>query len=126
MASADLKRFEAEGGVWGQQRSIRRNQVSVSVASALVSGLGGVSWAKFARGNTIYVVAGTFPIFACFGAVAGHALGISAFPSVADNKETTMMRYTWWAKECSKNWDLSQVDESRWKAQCPKSNLGKQ
>lgn len=121
MTSADLARFEAEGGIWGKQRSIRRQQVNTMfVTTAAVSAAG---FGMIKRRNTWYVVAGCLPVFALFGLVSGHAVGTTLFPSVADNKETTLMRYTWWAKECAKNWDMSQVNGEVWRAEHPHSKL---
>lgn len=119
MTAADCARFEREGGVWGKQRAIRREQVRVAAGATALASLAGFAYVKVIRRNTWYVVAGTVPLFALFGFVSGNALGQVQFPSVANNKETTMMRRTWWAKECSKNWDLSQIDRGFWKAAYP-------
>ena len=123
MNGGDLTRFEAEGGIWGKQRSIRRSQVTVMGAITAVCTVSGLLLTS--RRNTIYVMAGTAPIFVTLGMTFGHAVGIQLFPSVADNKETTMMRRTWWAKECAKNWDMNQVDGNLWHAAHPHSNLFK-
>lgn len=123
MKCSDLKRFEQEGGVWGQQYGIRKKQVATSLAGTATSILLGGSWIKFCRHNTWIVVGGTMPLFALFGAFIGHAAGVSMFPSIANNQETTMMRRTWWAKECSKSWDMKQVDGKVWKAKYPNSKL---
>lgn len=125
MRTADLQRFEREGGIWGQQRGIRRNQLYVTGATTLLTSASGWYWACVKRGNTSLVGIGTFPVFAIFGASVGHALGTVLYPSVADNAETTMMRRTWWAKECAKNWDMSQVSAGSWKAKYPNVNVEK-
>ena len=125
MKTADLQRFEKEGGIWGQQRSIRRNQLYVTGVSSLISSAGGWYWACAKRGNTSLVGLMTFPVFAVFGASVGHAIGTVVYPSVADNAETTMMRRTWWAKECAKNWDMSQVSTGTWKAKYPNLDVAK-
>lgn len=119
MTADDLARFEREGGVWGKQRAIRREQLRVAATVTAVTTLAGFGYVKLIRHNTWYVVAGTLPIFSLFGFVAGNAVGQVQYPSIANNKETTMMRRTWWAKECSKNWDLSQIDRGFWKASYP-------
>lgn len=119
MTSDDLQRFEKEGGVWGAQRSIRRQQVQVLGLGAVAAAAGGTYWAMVWRRNTWLVGAMCAPGFAVFGAVAGNFAGTLLYPSVACNKETTMMRRVWWAKECSKNWNMSQVNENTWKAQYP-------
>lgn len=119
MKAADLQRFEREGGIWGQQRAIRRQQLFATGVSTLLSSVGGWYWACAKRGNTSLVGIGTLPVFAIFGAAVGNALGTTMYPSIADNSEVTMMRRTWWAKECSKGWDMSQVDQGVWKAKYP-------
>ena len=119
MRCEDYERFEKEGGVWGEQRGIRRQQVRVLLATSAAVTLGGTYWVRIWRRNTNLVAACVAPGFTVFGAVLGNYLGVVAFPSVACNKETTMMRRVWWAKECSKGWDMSQVDASKWAAQYP-------
>jgi hypothetical protein len=119
MSAEDLSRFEREGGVWGKQRAIRREQLRVAATVTAISTVAGFAYVKFVRRNTWYVVAGTVPLFSLVGFVTGNSVGQVKFPSVANNKETTMMRRTWWAKECSKNWDLSQIDRGFWKASYP-------
>ncbi len=125
MRTADLQRFEKEGGIWGQQRAIRRNQLTVAGLSTVFSSASGYYWSVVKRGNTLWVGGLTFPIFAIFGASFGNFLGNIVYPSVADNSETTMMRRTWWAKECAKNWDLSQVSGDQWKARYPNLDVSK-
>ena len=110
MSAEDLSRFESEGGVWGHQRAIRRRQVWCMGATGWCAALGGAWWVRVVRRNTLLVLLGTFPVFFTFGLVVGNGVGNLIFPSVADNGETSMMRRTWWAKECSKNWDPKQVD----------------
>ena len=123
MTAADLARFEAEGGVWGKQRSIRRQQVTVAAATSGAITVLGTAWVKLVRRNTNLVMFGTMPLFAVCGAVIGHAAGITAYPSVASNKETTMMRRVWWAKQCAKDWDYSQVNADVWTAKHPHSTF---
>jgi hypothetical protein len=125
MTAGDFARFEQEGGVWGQQRSIRRRQVNVALTGSVAVSVVGSFYTKVSRGNTWLVVGMTLPVFALSGFMLGHAAGISQFPSVANNKETTMMRRVWWAKECAKNWDMSQISESSWKARYPHEPLPK-
>ena len=119
MTSADLARFEAEGGVWGQQRAIRRQQVNVMGAFTAASLVGGTSWAVLFRRNTWLVGAMCAPAWVLFGAVSGNFAGTLLFPSVACNKETTMMRRVWWAKQCAKDWDMSQIKDDVWTAKYP-------
>jgi hypothetical protein len=125
MKNADLQRFEREGGIWGQQRAIRRQQLTVAGASTLLSSVGGWYWAVARRGNTSLVGICTLPVFAMFGAAVGNAFGTSLYPSVADNSEVTLMRRTWWAKECSKTWDMSQVSDGVWKAKYPNLDVSR-
>mmetsp|Transcript_17352 Transcript_17352/g.19784 ORF Transcript_17352/g.19784 Transcript_17352/m.19784 type:complete len:134 (-) Transcript_17352:290-691(-) len=119
MTNADLARFEKEGGIWGTQRAIRRQQVSIAWKVTGLTTLLGAMYVKSVRHNTWYVVVGTAPVFAMLGFACGHAVGTAAVPSVANNKETTMMKRVWWAKECSKNWTASQTSEAAgvWKAE---------
>lgn len=119
MTADDLTRFEREGGVWGKQRAIRREQLRVAAAAAAVSTAAGFAYVKVIRRNSWFVVVGTLPLFTLVGFVTGNTVGQVQFPSVAANKETTMMRRTWWAKQCSQNWDLSQIDRGYWKAAYP-------
>ena len=125
MKTADLTRFEKEGGIWGQQRVIRRQQLTLTGVTAAVSALYGYHCVRTNRGNTCLVAVCTFPLFIMFGSGLGHAIGTTLYPSIADNSEVTMMRRTWWAKECAKNWDMSQVSEGQWKAKYPKLDVAK-
>lgn len=125
MTAADCARFEVEGGVWGQQYAIRRQQLQATFLTAAGVAVSGALFARVARRNTWLVVAGTAPIFGISGLVIGNAVGVSTYPSVADNKETSMMRQTWWAKECAKHWDMSQVQDNVWKAKYPNVTLPK-
>jgi hypothetical protein len=125
MTSADMKRFEKEAGIWGKQRSVRRQQVYVAAAGALAASAGGTFWAMYWRRNTILVGVMCIPGWALFGAVAGNYAGVALFPSVACNKETTMMRRVWWAKQCAGSWDMSQCHDDKWAADHPHSSLGK-
>ena len=127
MESEDLARFETEGGVWGQQRAIRRQQASVAVLGGVAAFAVSGAWVMSVRKNTGLVALCTAPCFGIFGAVAGNALGVAQFPSVACNKETTMMKRVWWAKQCSANWDMSQLKgDDVWEAKHPKSTFLKQ
>ncbi len=123
MTSTDLRRFESEGGIWGKQRAIRRQQVSLILGAAATFTLGGLGYSAIVRKNTWLASGGTALVWTLCGGLLGNAAAQNFYPSVADNKETTMMRRTWWAKECSKQWDLSQVTEDRWRAVHPKSAL---
>ena len=123
MTSADLVRFEKEGGVWGQQRTIRRKQVTVALGCAAAATIGGALWTYQVRRNTLLLTLGTSMVWTTFGAVTGNAVGQLVYPSVASNKETTLMRRVWWAKECSKGWDLRQVTAEKWSAVHPNSTL---
>ena len=125
MTAEDFARFEKEGGVWGKQRSIRRQQVNASLTGIATFSIAGSFYAKVIRGNTWLVLGMTAPVFALSGFLAGHAAGVSLYPSVANNKEATMMRRVWWAKECSKHWDMSQVTEQVWKAKYPHAQVPK-
>ena len=125
MQCCDNLRFEKEGGVWGQQRAIRRDQVRVLLTSAAVCTVGGTAWAWYWRRNTWLVAAMCAPVFTLFGGVVGNYAGIVAYPSVACNKETTMMKRVWWAQQCAKNWDMSQIDKDTWSAKYPHASLPK-
>jgi len=106
MSRADLQQFEREGGVWGKQREIRRKQLTVSGVVALAATGFGFTYMK-SRRNTWLVIGMTLPLFTGFGAVAGQAIGVTSYPSVVSNQETTMMRRVWWAQQCSKSWSKS-------------------
>eukprot|EP00758_Cryptobia_borreli_P002476 Tbor_TRINITY_DN305_c0_g1::TRINITY_DN305_c0_g1_i1::g.15477::m.15477 len=123
MTAQDLSRFEIEGGVWGKQRAIRRKQVNFACGVAVCVTASGYYFSSFVRRNTILVNLATVPVFAMFGLVSGNSFGQAMYPNVACNKETTMMRRTWWAKECSKHWDMSQINESEWKAAFPAHSI---
>jgi hypothetical protein len=122
MTSSDNALFEKDGGVWGQQRAVRRSQVQTAGLGAAAFAVGGGAWIKLARKNTTLVLALVTPCLALAGAVIGHQVGVAAFPSVACNKETTMMKRVWWAKQCAANWDMSQVKgDVAWEAKHPNS-----
>lgn len=123
MTQADLLRFEKEGGVWGQQRAVRKQQVAFAWKATAFSMLAGCGYVKLTRKNTLYVVLGTSPVFGMFGFAVGHAIATCMYPNVANNKETTLMRRTWWAKECSKSWSMDQVERGFWKAQYPHATV---
>ena len=123
MTAADLSRFEEEGGIWGQQRKVRKQQVAMAGYTSLATSAVGTLWAKTMRGNTNLVAVGTLPLFAVCGAIIGHGAGITLYPSVASNKETTLMRRMWWAKECAKGWSFDQVNEGQWRANYPNTKI---
>ena len=123
MTANDLARFEAEGGVWGQQRAVRRQQLQLTAVSAAAAVAAGTAFCYWGRRNTWLVALGTAPVWALCGASVGHYASLAMFPSVACNKETTMMRRVWWAKECAKGWDMSQIDAGKWKARYPHAAL---
>jgi hypothetical protein len=125
MTAADCAAFEKEGGIWGQQRAIRREQLRITGALTVATIGAGALWARCIRKNTWLVIAGTAPAYAFFGAVLGHAVGISAHPSVASNAETTMMRRVWWAKQCAADFDMSSVREEVWTPKYPNVDLTK-
>lgn len=123
MTAADLTRFEQEGGVWGRQRVVRKQQLNLTLGFAGLTTVAGLVYAKNRRNSTLLLSA-TAPILFFFGMVTGHAIAKTVIPNVADNKEATMMRRTWWAKECSKNWDMSQISGDQWKAKYPHTSIG--
>ncbi|PBJ79442.1 succinate dehydrogenase subunit (SDH8) [Trypanosoma cruzi cruzi] len=118
MYPSDLLRFEREGGVWGRQWQVRRKQLTFAVATATFSTVFG-SYYVVSRRNTGFVLFSTFSGFTVLGFCVGSALSSAFYPNVASNRETSMMRRVWWAKECAKNWDYSQVNEGIWKAKYP-------
>eukprot|EP00996_Jenningsia_fusiforme_P006176 NODE_7399_length_479_cov_53.134884_g6956_i0.p1 GENE.NODE_7399_length_479_cov_53.134884_g6956_i0~~NODE_7399_length_479_cov_53.134884_g6956_i0.p1 ORF type:complete len:116 (-),score=13.90 NODE_7399_length_479_cov_53.134884_g6956_i0:73-420(-) len=100
MKHSDLREFEETVPVWGLQRSIRRQQVSVTGAGALLGALAGVSFAR-SRGNTIWVYGIAALPFGLAGMAGAHLLSQQLFPSVACNKETRFVKRLWWAAKCS-------------------------
>lgn len=116
----DLVRFEKEGGMWGQQFRMRRRQLTfAALVSASATALGSY-YVLMRRKNTYFVLFSTFTGFSVLGFCIGMSLAPIWFPNVANNNETSMMRRVWWAKECAKYWDYSQVDREVWKAHYPK------
>ncbi|KEG06902.1 hypothetical protein DQ04_11701000 [Trypanosoma grayi] len=122
MYPSDCLRFEKEGGVWGQQWRVRRKQLTFALTAATLSTVVG-SYYVVSRRNTGFVLFSTFSGFSVLGFCIGSALAPLAYPNVANNKETSMMRRVWWAKECAKYWDYSQVQEDTWKAEYPHAQI---
>ncbi|KAG8340570.1 hypothetical protein ERJ75_000384000 [Trypanosoma vivax] len=118
MYPRDFKRFEEEGGVWGRQWRVRRQQLTFSLFTAGALTLAG-SWYVVSRRNTGLVLLSTFSGFGVLGFCIGTAIAPQLYPNLASNKEVYMMRRVWWAKECAKHWDYSQVDADVWKARYP-------
>ncbi|KAH9588975.1 hypothetical protein LSM04_008205 [Trypanosoma melophagium] len=122
MYPKDMLRFEREGGVWGEQWRVRRKQLSTALTVSALSTLLG-SYYVVSRRNTGFVLFSTFSGFSVLGFCVGGALAPLIYPNVANNKETSMMRRVWWAKECAQHWDYSQVREGTWHAQYPHAQL---
>lgn len=118
MWPSDYYRFEKEGGVWGRQLEVRRKQLTFGSACGLINTVGGTAFV-YLRKNTAFTIFSTFPGFFIFGFCVGMAVSPLLFENVANNQETSMMRRVWWAKECAKCWDYSQVKKDRWKALYP-------
>ncbi|RHW74121.1 hypothetical protein DPX39_020019200 [Trypanosoma brucei equiperdum] len=125
MYPKDLLRFEKEGGVWGQQYCVRRQQLTLAVGAAAFSTLLGIGYVRRRR-NTGFVVFSTFTGFTVLGFCLGATLSPIIYPNVASNRETSMMRRVWWAKECAKHWDYSQMDGNSWHAAHPHDRLPQQ
>lgn len=121
MWPSDFRRFEKEGGVWGSQFRQRRRQLTFALSVSAASTLLGSWYVVMRRKNTYFVLFSTFTGFSVLGFCIGMSLAPLWFENVANNKETSMMRRVWWAKECAKHWDYSQVDELRWHAAYPKA-----
>ncbi|ESL07550.1 hypothetical protein TRSC58_04759 [Trypanosoma rangeli SC58] len=124
MYPSDFLRFEKEGGVWGRQWRVRRKQLTFALTTATLSTALGTVYI-ISRHNTGFVLFSTFTGFTVLGFCVGSALSSMVYTNVASNKETSMMRRVWWAKECAKNWDYSQVSEGMWKAKYPHATLPK-
>eukprot|EP00667_Euglena_gracilis_P030232 EG_transcript_41526 len=103
MRKQDYVEFERSVPIWGQQRTIRRNQLQVIGAGALAGSIVGPLVAK-SRGNTIYVIGFAALPFACAGMALGHVISQQLYPSVASNKETRFIRRLWWANKCAQTW----------------------
>ncbi|RNF02241.1 uncharacterized protein Tco025E_08428 [Trypanosoma conorhini] len=124
MYPSDFLRFEEEGGIWGRQWRVRRKQLTFALTTATLSTALGTVYI-LSRRNTGFVLFSTFTGFTVLGFCVGSALSSLAYTNVASNKETSMMRRVWWAKECAKNWDYSQVNEGVWKAKYPHAEIPK-
>jgi len=120
MWPSDFVRFEKQGGVWGQQFRQRRRQLTFAGVVAAGATLLGSYYVTMRRKNTYFVLFSTFTGFSVLGFCIGMSLAPIWLPNIANNKETSMMRRVWWAKECAKHWDYSQIDEEVWRAQYPK------
>ncbi|EPY33735.1 hypothetical protein STCU_02031 [Strigomonas culicis] len=120
MWPSDVRRFEREGGVWGRQFRQRRRQLTFSGVVSLSLTLLGSAYV-LSRRNTLFVLFSTFSGFSVLGFCIGASLAPLWFPNLASNKETSMMRRVWWAKECAKHFDYSQIDEEVWRAKYPKA-----
>ncbi|KAK7197765.1 hypothetical protein NESM_000729100 [Novymonas esmeraldas] len=117
----DFYRFEKEGGVWGQQFRQRRRQLTLAASVSAASTALGSWYVVLRRRNTLFVLFSTFTGFSVLGFCIGMSLAPLWYENVANNKETSMMRRVWWAKECAKHWDYSQVSQDRWQATYPKA-----
>lgn len=121
MWPSDIRRFEKEGGVWGQQFRQRRRQLSLAACVSTLFTVAGCYYVRLQRRNTLFVLFSTFSGFTVLGFCVGMSLAPLWYENIASNKETSMMRRVWWAKECAQHWDYSQVKEETWKAQYPKA-----
>ena len=106
MSKEDLSDFERHGGIWGEQRAIRRKQLQFAVYGSLASGTSASIYAMLYRGNTRLVGMSMFTLASITGLVTGNYIGTILYQSVARNDETTMMRRLWWAKRCMREQDL--------------------
>ncbi|KNH07853.1 hypothetical protein XU18_1530 [Perkinsela sp. CCAP 1560/4] len=100
MAKEDMRDFERNGGIWGQQRKIRKTQLQCAGLSALGFATAATYYSVVKRRNTKLVGISMFFISGVSGLVIGNFFGQLRYPSVARNDETTMMRRLWWAKKC--------------------------
>ena len=123
MSKKDFAKFEKEGGIWGRQRAIRRKQLQFTSGSSLLFTFIGTCWTKCVQKNTNLVTISVAPLFLIGGGVIGNSISYSLFPNVASNRETTMMRRLWWAKQCSANWDYSQLNVDQFKRDYPNTKL---
>eukprot|EP00796_Vickermania_ingenoplastis_P001952 gene1952-1190_t len=122
MWPSDYLRFEREGGIWGRQMRIRRQQLTFAAGcSAMTTVLGSAYVVR--RKNTAFTLFSTFSGFSVLGFCCGMALAPLLFDNVASNQETSMMRRVWWAKECAAHWDFSQVKKDRWAAAYPHAKV---
>lgn len=122
MWPSDYCRFEREGGIWGKQFQIRRRQLTFAgecAAAFMVLGCAYVMKHK----NTAIALFSTFSGFGILGFSVGIAGGNLLYPQVANLSEVSMMRRTWWAKECAKHFDHSQVKKDTWVSQHPQAKL---
>nr|CCC89519.1 conserved hypothetical protein [Trypanosoma congolense IL3000] len=122
MYPKDFWRFEEEGGVWGQQWRARRKQLTFALGTATISTVMGIRYVVQRR-NTGFVLFSTFSGFTVLGFCLGASVAPMLYTNVANNRETSMMRRVWWAKECAKHWDYSQVDSDMWRAAYPHAQV---
>ncbi|CAD2221503.1 hypothetical protein AGDE_01679 [Angomonas deanei] len=122
MYPSDLRRFEQEGGIWGKQFAQRRRQLTFAGVIAATSTVVGSAYV-LRRHNTLFVLLSTFSGFTVLGFCIGMSLAPLWYENIANNKETSMMRRVWWAKECAKHWDYSQIDGDKWKAAYPHAKI---
>lgn len=122
MWPSDYLRFEREGGVWGRQLRVRRQQLTFAVGCSAASTVIGSGYVVM-RKNTAFTLFSTFSGFSVLGFCCGMALAPLLIDNVASNQETSMMRRVWWAKECAKGWNYSQVNKGRWTALYPHAKL---
>eukprot|EP01013_Petalomonas_cantuscygni_P009125 TRINITY_DN21907_c0_g1_i1.p1 TRINITY_DN21907_c0_g1~~TRINITY_DN21907_c0_g1_i1.p1 ORF type:complete len:144 (-),score=16.38 TRINITY_DN21907_c0_g1_i1:81-512(-) len=110
MTAKDKEEFEHSVPIFGQQRAIRRKQLSIALLSASSFTLFSVA---FLTRQTWMVRGICAPLNAIFGGVVGDFAGRAIYPSVADNKETRMVKNLWWANRCSSGWsyDTSKFNE---------------
>ena len=101
MSLADFTEFERTGGIWGQQRAIRRKQLYCALGFSTLLGTWSFYFTLFGRKNTKIVAFGVTALGFTFGSIMGNYLGTRLYPSVARNDETTMMRRLWWAQRCT-------------------------
>lgn len=122
MWPSDFYRFEREGGIWGKQFRIRRQQLSLAAWSAgLTMAVSAVYVIK--QKNTAFALVSTLSGFGIFGFCVGIAGGNLLYDHATSLSEVSMMRRVWWAKECAKNFDYSQISKDKWKAQYPHAKL---
>lgn len=121
----DLRRFESEGGIWGKQFRQRRRQLTCALCLAACSTVLGSYYVRLQRRNTYFVLFSTFTGFSVLGFCIGSSLAPLWYTNYCSNNETSMMRRVWWAKECAKHWDYSQIDDDVWKANYPNATSPK-
>lgn len=124
MWPSDYKRFEKEGGIWGEQFYVRRKQLQFAATVSAAATILGSAYV-IRRKNTLFTLFSTFSGFSVLGFCVGMSLSPILYHNVASNQETSMMRRVWWAKQCSKHWDYSQIKRDRWVANYPHSAVPK-